>query len=113
MARFVFATNSPFRIAENKHFVALLQSLRPGYRPPNRERVSNELLDKIYEKERSAITVQLQATTVSLSLDGWSNIHNDPIVCSSITTEKGEPILLDTVDTSGHPHTAEIGRAHV
>ena len=39
-------------------------------------------------------------------LDGWSNIHNEPIICITVTTSSGHIYLVDTVDTSGQPHTA-------
>ena len=42
-----------------------------------------------------------------MMLDGWSNIHNEPVVCVSVTTPEVESYLTETVDTSGHAHTAE------
>ena len=42
-----------------------------------------------------------------MALDGWSNIHNEPIVCATITTAEGEVYITDTIDTSGNSHTAE------
>lgn len=41
------------------------------------------------------------------SLNGWSNVHNEPIVCSSIVAPKGDSMLVETFDTSGHSHTAK------
>ena len=40
-------------------------------------------------------------------LDGWSNIHNEPVVCVSLTRSDGDSYLTETVDTSGHARTAE------
>jgi hypothetical protein len=42
-----------------------------------------------------------------MSIDGWSNIHHEPVVCATVTTEKDEVYLYETIDTSGHPHTAD------
>lgn len=42
-----------------------------------------------------------------MSLDGWSNIHNEPIICTSFVTQSGESVLIDTVDTSAKSHTSE------
>ena len=47
IARFVCATNSPFSIVEHPKFLKLIAMLRPGYHPPNRNKVSNELLDEL------------------------------------------------------------------
>ena len=42
-----------------------------------------------------------------MMLDGWSHVHNEPIVCVSVTTPDGQSYLTQTVDTSGHGHTAD------
>lgn len=42
-----------------------------------------------------------------MSLDGWSNVHNEPILCVTISTPDGHSYLLDTIDTTGHSHAAE------
>ena len=49
----------------------------------------------------------LEDKTVSLSLDGCSNVHNEPVVCVSVTTDKGDSFLTETIDTSGHVHTSD------
>lgn len=40
----------------------------------------------------------------SMDIDGWSNIHNEPVLCASLTTEDGDSYLVKTIDTFGHPH---------
>jgi len=40
-------------------------------------------------------------------LDGWSSVHNKPIICVSVTTPDGQSYLTETVDTSGHGHNAD------
>ena len=107
IARMVFATNSAFRVVEHPEFVKLVEILRPGYKPPSRFAVSDKLLNEVHEKEMNICSETLRGKTVCMSLDGWSNVHNDPIVCVSITTPEGETYLADTVDTSGHPHTSD------
>ncbi|KAM7170413.1 uncharacterized protein RBU57_005113 [Macrochelys suwanniensis] len=87
IARFVYATNFPFRIIENPHLINMVQSLRPGYSPPNRADVAGKLLDKIYERDIEQCAKGLGGKIVNLSLDGWSNVHNDPVVCACVTTE--------------------------
>ena len=42
-----------------------------------------------------------------MSLDGWSNVHNEPVICATVTTPNSDIFLVDTVDTSGHSHTSE------
>ena len=40
-------------------------------------------------------------------MDGWSNVHNEPVVCVSVTTDKRDSFLIDTIDTSGCAHTSD------
>ena len=42
-----------------------------------------------------------------MSLDGWSNVHNEPIVCVAATSSTGVTYVTDTIDTSGKPHTSD------
>ena len=42
-----------------------------------------------------------------MSVDGWSNVRNDPIVSCSITNMYGDSMLAATEDTSGHSHTGD------
>ncbi|XP_053102956.1 uncharacterized protein LOC128323583 [Hemicordylus capensis] len=107
IAQFVYAMNSSFRLTENPHFINMVQSLRPGYSPPSRADVAGKLLDKVYDREMEQCATALEGRIVNLSIDGWSNVHNDPIVCACITTEEGKVFLAQTIDTSGNAHTAE------
>ena len=50
---------------------------------------------------------QLSGETVCMSLDGWSNVHNEPIVCVAATSSTGVTYVTDTIDTSGKPHTSD------
>ncbi|XP_073436454.1 uncharacterized protein [Dendrobates tinctorius] len=107
IAQFIYATNSSFRLTENPHFINMVQSLRPGYSPPSRADVAGKLLDQVYDREMEQCATALEGKIVNLSIDGWSNVHNDPIVCACITTEEGKVFLAQTTDTSGNAHTAE------
>ncbi|XP_073431295.1 uncharacterized protein [Dendrobates tinctorius] len=107
IAQFIYATNSFFRLTENPHFINMVQSLRPGYSPPSRADVAGKLLDQVYDREMEQCATALEGKIVNLSIDGWSNVHNDPIVCACITTEEGKVFLAQTTDTSGNAHTAE------
>lgn len=41
------------------------------------------------------------------SSDGWSNVRNQPIICSCVINEDGSVTLVDTTDTSGNQHTSD------
>ena len=57
--------------------------LCPGYRLLNRHDVGNKLLDSLQGSLLDTCRKTLEDKAVSLSLDGWSNVHNEPVVCVS------------------------------
>ena len=104
LGRYIFATNSSFRSVEHTDFRKLSKLLNPSYTPPNRHEIGGKILDAVYEEEIEAAKSKLSGQTVSLDLDGWSNIHNEPVICASIVTEDNDSYLVKTIDTSGHKH---------
>ncbi|CAJ0940114.1 unnamed protein product [Ranitomeya imitator] len=103
IAQFIYATNSSFRLIENPHFINMVQSLRPGYSPPTRADVAGKLLDQVYDREMEQCATALEGKIVNLSIDGWSNVHNDPIVCACITKEE-DKILCKHYSYLLYPH---------
>ena len=106
IAKAIFATNSSFRCIENSEVKKAIHLLRPGYSPPSRKTVASSLLDEIYTEEKEACFSSLSGKSVNMSIDGWSNIHNEPVICATLTTEDGRALLYETIDTSGKPHTS-------
>ena len=104
VGRYIYATNSSFRTVSHPVFKKLVSHLRPGYVPPSRYSISDDILDYVHDEEYNLSKSRLQGKTVSMDLDGWSNIHNEPVLCASITTENGDSYLVKTIDSSGHPH---------
>ena len=107
VAKFIYATNSSFRIVEHPEFVQLIEMLHPGYSPPSRVDIGGKLLDAVHSKCLQSSKEMLKGKTVCMSLDGWSNVHNEPVICATVTTPESEIFLVDTVDTSGNAHTAD------
>lgn len=90
---------------ENTHFQKFCALLRPGYKPVDRHTLADKLLDKIYEEEQNNCAISLKGEPVCLSIDGWSNLRNEPIISAAITKGDGDVILAESVDTSGTSHT--------
>lgn len=111
VATMVYATNSPFKIVEHASFRDMVNVMRPGYKLPSRREIGGSLLDKVYDKECEKSVVDLEGKTVCMSLDGWTNVSNEPVICASVTVHTSENTssvyLVDTIDTSGHPHTSD------
>lgn len=106
IANYFYASNTPFLHADHLKFKEMITAIRPGYKPPTSRQLGGPLLEKSYMDTLQHQKNEIEGKTVSMSLDGWSNVHNEPIVCCSITTPEGQSILVDTIDTSGNPHTA-------
>lgn len=107
LGEMIFATNSSFRIVEHPKFKRFCSGLRPGYQPPNRHKIGNEILEEVFQTELEKSKKEIVEKSVCLDIDGWSNTHNEPIICASITFEDGTNHLVSTIDTSGNPHNAE------
>lgn len=109
VARYFYATNTPFRHSEHPEFINMMQLSRPGYIPPNRKNIGGKLLDEVYDTVKSNIENNLKGKLVCMALDGWSNIRNEPIVCVSVTSTEndGSVYLIDTIDTSSNSHTSD------
>lgn len=86
----------------------MINLLRPSYKPPTRHEIANELLDEVYISVRQNIEKDLKGKIVSMAMDGWSNLHVEPIVCISVTDiSEGNIHLIDTIDTAENRHTAD------
>lgn len=105
--RSLFATNSSFLSVEHQEYIKFCKMLRPGYTPPNRHQIGGVLLDKVHAELQENCKQRLANKSVCMAMDGWSNVHNEPIVCVSITDEEGTTYVTETIDTSGSAHTAE------
>ncbi|KAJ8914331.1 hypothetical protein NQ315_011319 [Exocentrus adspersus] len=90
IAKAVFATNTSFRCLDNPHVKKAIEMLKSGYKPPSRKTISTTLLEQIYEEEKTKCFGNFSGQSVNMSIDGWSNVHNEPIVCATITTENGQ-----------------------
>ena len=108
MVRFIVATNSPFSLANNGQFLKLVERLRPGFKVPDRRVVAGPLLDAVYNIEKEKVCAQLKGhdDEATLSIDGWSNINNSPVIGVAIIVN-GRTYLIDTVDTVGRRHTSD------
>lgn len=61
----------------------------------------------MYLSEKEKVTYQLKGKIVCLSIDRWSNVHNEPVICACVTAYNGEVYLVDFVDTSGYSQDAK------
>lgn len=106
LARCVYATNSSFSLASHSEFVKLCETLRPGYKPPNRKLIGGKFLDAVFDEEMTKCKNELEGEKVCLSFDGWENVRNEPILSAAVTKDNGDVFLVDSIDASGITQTS-------
>ena len=73
----------------------LCKIVRPGYRPPSEYEIGGLILKSVYGEIFENCQEILNGETVTIILDGWSNIKFEPIICCSISNDSGHNILLE------------------
>ena len=80
--------------------------LRPGYFSPNRQNIGSCLLHKVHEKVRNDMKSSLKGRDAVLVQDGWSDIHNSPVIASSLHVD-GRSYFLSAVETGTNKKTTQ------
>lgn len=99
IAKFFYGCNIAFSVAENELFKSMIKMLRPGYKPPTRKSLANDLLTKVHDKMEEEMKKTIATKNATLVIDSWSNIHNDPITAACI--QIGEKSYVVDVEDSG------------
>ena len=107
ITRFFYACNIPFNVAEHKEFKSMISLLCPGYSPPNRKDLSGHLHNTIHDQINEHILDQTRDKDVTLVQDGWSDIHNDPVIATSIHTGS-KTYFINAVDTGPNRKAASF-----
>lgn len=76
------------------------QEYNTGISQTNKRKLEND-----YESHASKVFID-NFVTKTWS-DGCSNIHNKPIFCGVVTNNAGDTFLVNSINTSGHPHTSK------
>ena len=107
IARAFYSCNIPFSVIENEHIQKVFSMLRGGsYKPPTRHDISGYLLDEIHTECEAAIASELEGQSVTLIQDGWSIIHNQPIIGSCLHNGT-VAYFIRSLDAGSEKKTAE------
>ena len=81
MAMHYYATGISFQCIEDFHLKNAIKLLRPDDSLlPNRKQLSSTLLDKCHQQVLNKVKTCMKGSTCCLTIDGWSNVKNDPVV---------------------------------
>ena len=106
LVKFLYACNIPFSVVEHDSFLDFVQTLRPGYKPTTRKAISEKHLDRVTEQLQEKMKGALEGKEVTMVEDGWSNIHNEPVIARCLTVE-GQSFYLGADETTTMCKTAE------
>ncbi|GBB86030.1 hypothetical protein RclHR1_12480004 [Rhizophagus clarus] len=100
----LFAAGIPFSSLENNYIIQFFQRLRPAFKLPNRKKLANELFDDVFDEVKAKCNEQiLQAKSLTMVSDGWSNINRELVQNFVICTPK--PLFFDTIYSGEESHT--------
>jgi hypothetical protein len=92
IAKFFYANNIAFDVANSKDYHEMIEALHPGYCGPSSDQIGGKLLDLVCGKIDSSLASQLgEDTVITLIQDGWSSVSNDPIMATSVHTDLFSP----------------------
>ncbi|KAJ8872963.1 hypothetical protein PR048_026579 [Dryococelus australis] len=80
------AAKISFNVAELDNFKEMIQILRPGYKTPIAKDICGKLLDDAAQQTELHLVEKVQNCSLTVTLDGWSSVKNDPIQAVTIQT---------------------------
>lgn len=107
-ANFFYSSRIPFLAAENPEFKKAMEMTRPGFPVEiiNRHNLGGKLLDEKFDEIEKKEADLLGGRKVVISQDGWSNLHNQPIIATALHFP-GKSLFLDAVDVGAEVKSAE------
>ena len=123
IAEFFYANAIPFGVANTdpgglyRRMVTAIKATPAGYKPPNYQRLGNELLDTCWDgmwksiKERDPDGAMGRKYGASYVTDGWDSCDNLSLINSAFICNNDGGIFWRSVDTSGKVKNAEYTAA--
>jgi len=106
LSQALFAAGVPFSFLENDYVIQFFQQLCLAFKLPNRKKLADELLDDVFDGVKAECNEQiLQAKSLTMVSDGWSNINQESVQNFVICTPK--PLFFDAIYSGEESHTAK------
>jgi hypothetical protein len=104
IAMHYYITGTSFVRVEEEHLAMAMKVLRPDAQLPTRKKMGDSLLKAAFKELKVKVDGHLANTTVCLTTDGWTNIHNNPIVTYMVTSPTTS-LFLESVSTGEQTRT--------
>lgn len=106
VARFFYACAIPFNVADHPLFRAMVATLRPGYSAPSRKDIAGKHLDEVHGEVMNQTKDTLHGKRVTLIQDGWSDIHNNPVIANVVHTGSSTH-YVSSIETGSNTKSAD------
>ncbi len=105
----------PLSWINNPEVVELFKFLNPQIKLPDRKTLSNEILDNAVKEFdiRMLERLVLDRTGITLSFDGWTNVREQELMGTVLTSSDGQPYIWKATDISSERVTNIEVRAKV
>ena len=105
----------PLSWLNNPEVVELFKFLNPQIKLPDRKTLSNEILDNAVKEFdiKMLERLVLDRTGITLSFDGWTNVHEQELIGTVLTSSDGQPYIWKATDISSERVTNIEVRAKV
>lgn len=106
MAKAIYASGLPLTLTENPLWIKYFKAIRPSLILPSRNKLSNELLDNVYNDMNNKVKEQIEkALAVGIQCDGLSNVNNQGVINFIVTTPA--PLFIKSVATGANSHNSD------
>jgi hypothetical protein len=102
LAKFFYACNLPFNIADHPEFIKTVTMLRLGYAPPTRRAIGGNLLDSVHENMHSVMKQALDGKPATLVQVEDKSFFMDSVDTGSMskTAENCKKLCEDSINTA-------------
>jgi hypothetical protein len=98
-----------FRTVTNPFFLDLMQKLNPSYCPPDKMKLTRQILmDEVLHVEKQNDSILMEASYLTLNHDGWSDQSKRSLYEFNVITESRRAVVLALIDLSAYSHNAEF-----
>ncbi|GBC49441.2 ribonuclease H-like domain-containing protein [Rhizophagus irregularis DAOM 181602=DAOM 197198] len=109
IVKFFACCGIPFHIIENPFFIDLLRTLCPGYNPPCRQTLTEDMLNAEISHVITEINLKLNnEKNLTLGVDGWTSTSGQSLYAFVIITGERKEYIHSVQNLSNYSHTGEF-----
>ncbi|CAG8797423.1 12403_t:CDS:2, partial [Cetraspora pellucida] len=100
---------APLSFVDSTKFREFVHLINIHYHVPTRKQLSNDILNDVYKKVQVSIQKFISKFEwISITTDGWTNIHQDHIINYMVIGKNRQTELVKIKDTFGESQTSTV-----